>query len=81
MLSKAACLLACYLFVLSPGIHSQTTDSITRMPSTQWQRVRNVDIMHIDIDLRFDWPKKQAYGLTTITRLCWSLHAFGEHDR
>jgi aminopeptidase N len=36
-------------------------------PSQKGIRTRNIDIKHIAIDLRFDWPQKKAYGTASVT--------------
>lgn len=38
-----------------------------KIPPVNWSRSRKIDVKHIMIDLRFDWPKQQAYGVTSIT--------------
>jgi aminopeptidase N len=51
-----------------PGpLKAHPSDSIKKLPSAQWTRVRTVDILHIAMDLRFNWKSKQAYGTTDIT--------------
>ena len=36
------------------------------LPPVNWVRSRNIDVKHIDVDLRFDWDKTQAIGTATI---------------
>lgn len=38
-----------------------------KLPPVNWTRSRKIDIKHVAIDLRFDWAKKQAYGMTAVT--------------
>ncbi len=38
-----------------------------KLPPVNYIRSRNVDVQHIDINLRFDWDKEQAYGVSTVT--------------
>lgn len=47
-------------------VSAQQTDSIKKLPILQKERVSNIDIKHIAIDLQFDWNKQQAFGTTTI---------------
>lgn len=42
-------------------------DEQHKLPPVNWIRSRNIDVKHLDIDLRFDWDKEQAYGTTVIT--------------
>ncbi|MBP6661103.1 MAG: hypothetical protein KA174_10490, partial [Chitinophagales bacterium] len=42
-------------------------DSIKKLPSMHKQRNNNIDIKHIALNLRFNWQKKQAIGIATIT--------------
>ncbi|MBK9438506.1 MAG: hypothetical protein IPN51_11090 [Chloracidobacterium sp.] len=37
------------------------------LPAVNWIRSRTIDVKHIDIDLRFDWDKEQAFGVTAVT--------------
>jgi aminopeptidase N len=48
-------------------IMAQHADSLKKLPPARWMRSRQIDVKHIAIDLRFDWKKKQAYGIATIT--------------
>jgi hypothetical protein len=34
---------------------AQETDSLTKLPPTQWTRPRKIDVKHIALDLIFDW--------------------------
>jgi aminopeptidase N len=63
---KAAFLSIVYLMFFSLA-WSQQTDSIKKFPPARWTRSRNIDVKHLALDLRFDWKKKQAYGIATIT--------------
>ena len=42
-------------------------DEIRKLPPVNWIRSRTIDVKHLDIDLRFDWDKDQAFGTTTVT--------------
>lgn len=42
-------------------------DERRKLPPVNWIRSRTIDVKHLDIDLRFDWDKEQAYGTTVIT--------------
>jgi aminopeptidase N len=58
------------LFLLSLSTKTnfaQQTDSLKKIPPTQWTRTRKIDVKHIALDLSFDWQKKQAIGTATIT--------------
>lgn len=50
-------------------------EEIKKLPPVNWIRSRKVDIKHLDIDLRFDWDKEQAYGTTVVT-----LSSFNDSD-
>ncbi len=73
-----------FLFVMSsvasarpmpPNVFVQQDDT-KKLPQVNWIRSRTVDIKHIDIDLRFNWEKEQAFGVTTLT-----LSPFADADR
>ncbi|MFL6375672.1 MAG: M1 family aminopeptidase [Pyrinomonadaceae bacterium] len=38
-----------------------------KLPPVNWVRSRNIDVKHLDVDLRFDWDKEQAIGSEVIT--------------
>jgi aminopeptidase N len=38
-----------------------------KLPPVNWIRSRKIDVKHILIDLRFNWEKQQALGVSTIT--------------
>jgi aminopeptidase N len=38
-----------------------------KLPPVNWIRSRKIDVKHILIDLRFNWDKQQALGVSTIT--------------
>ncbi|MBX7219231.1 MAG: HEAT repeat domain-containing protein [Blastocatellia bacterium] len=38
-----------------------------RLPPVNWARPRKFDVQHLALDLRFDWPRKQAHGTAVIT--------------
>lgn len=42
-------------------------DEKRKLPPVNWIRSRKIDVKHIAIDLRFDWAKDQALGVTTVT--------------
>ncbi len=50
-----------------PNLPVQETKVEKKQASVNWSRSRKVDVKHIAIELRFNWPKKQAYGVTSIT--------------
>src|SRR6266404_2680774 len=43
------------------------TNEIKKLPPVNWIRSRTIDINDINIDIRFDWDKEQAMGVTTVT--------------
>src|SRR5215203_4191787 len=47
-----------------------------KLPPVNWIRSRTIDVKHILIDLRFDWDKQQALGISTIT-----LAPFNDTDK
>ena len=47
-----------------------------KLPPVNWIRSRTIDVKHVDIDLRFDWDKEQAYGTTIVT-----LAPFADTDK
>jgi aminopeptidase N len=36
------------------------------LPPVNWPRSRKIDVKHLSLDLRFDWTKRQAYGVAAI---------------
>jgi aminopeptidase N len=42
-------------------------DDVQKLPPVNWIRSRAIDVKHVAIDLRFDWEKESAIGVTTIT--------------
>ncbi len=42
-------------------------DDQKTLPKVNWIRSRKIDVKHILIDLKFDWDKEQAYGVSTVT--------------
>jgi len=52
------------------------SDEKRPLPAVNWIRSRKIDVKHLDIDLRFDWEKDQAYGATTVT-----LAPFADTDK
>jgi aminopeptidase N len=46
---------------------SQKDGEIKKLPPVNWIRSRTIDIKHLDIDLKFDWDKEQAFGSTVVT--------------
>src|SRR5688572_12863371 len=51
-------------------------DEKRKLPPVNWIRSRNIDVKHIAIDIRFDWTKDQALGVTTVT-----LAPFADTDK
>lgn len=43
------------------------SDEKRPLPAVNWIRSRHIDIIHLDIDLRFDWEKESALGVTGVT--------------
>jgi aminopeptidase N len=48
-----------------PSIFQQ--DEKRKLPPVNYIRSRTIDVKHVAIDLRFDWEKDQAFGMTTVT--------------
>src|SRR5258708_23820662 len=42
-------------------------DEKKKLPPVNWIRSRTIDIKNIAVDLKFDWDKEQAIGVTTVT--------------
>lgn len=42
-------------------------DDAKTLPKVNWIRSRKIDVKHILIDLKFDWDKDQALGVSTLT--------------
>jgi aminopeptidase N len=40
---------------------------VKKLPPVNWIRSRQIDVKHIAIDLKFDWDKESALGVTTVT--------------
>src|SRR5215204_3899593 len=40
---------------------------VKKLPPVNWIRSRQIDVKHIAIDLKFDWEKESAFGVTTVT--------------
>src|SRR5215203_3657024 len=40
---------------------------VKKLPPVNWIRSRQIDVKHIAIDLRFDWEKESAIGVSTVT--------------
>lgn len=38
-----------------------------KLPPVNWIRSRTIDVKHISIDIKFNWEKEQAFGVTTVT--------------
>jgi aminopeptidase N len=57
------------LAALHSNISGQETTKVEKkpLPPVNWSRSRKADVKHIAIELRFDWVKKQAYGVTSVT--------------
>ena len=45
----------------------QKDGEVRKLPPVNWIRSRQIDVKHIAIDLKFDWEKESAFGVTTIT--------------
>ena len=59
-----------------PMFSARAEDETQKLPPVNWIRSRKIDIKHIAIDLRFNWDKSQAIGVSTIT-----LAPFDDTDR
>lgn len=55
------------LGILFLNFPEQISAQIGQSPTIQTERIRNLDIQHIALDIRFDWTLKQAIGSATIT--------------
>lgn len=53
------------LLVFAPAIKAQT--EAKKLPPVNWIRSRTIDVKHIAVDLKFDWEKEQALGVSTVT--------------
>ncbi len=53
------------LLIFSPITEAQIESA--KLPPVNWIRSRTIDVKHVAIDLRFDWEKEQAFGVTTVT--------------
>lgn len=51
---------------MKPSVFVQQ-DEVKKLPPVNWIRSRKIDVKHVDINLRFDWDKSQAIGVTTVT--------------
>ena len=49
-------------------------DDAKKLPPVNWIRSRTIDVKHVAIDLRFDWEKESAMGVTTITVAPFTRH-------
>ena len=38
-----------------------------KLPPVNWIRSRAIDVKHVAIDIKFDWEKSQAFGVSTVT--------------
>src|SRR5215203_6155460 len=45
----------------------QQEGEVKKLPPVNWIRSRQIDVKHIAIDLKFDWEKESAFGVTTVT--------------
>jgi aminopeptidase N len=45
----------------------QQNRQVKKLPPVNWIRSRQIDVKHIAIDLRFDWEKESASGVSTVT--------------
>lgn len=59
-------LLSLVLGALPFTLAAQQTESVRKLPATHAARLRSIDVKHVAINLRFDWPHQQAYGTTSI---------------
>jgi aminopeptidase N len=50
-----------------PMFAAPPEDEPQKLPPVNWIRSRKIDVKHIALDLRFNWEKKQAMGVDTIT--------------
>ncbi len=41
--------------------------TVKKLPPVNWIRSRQIDVKHLSIDLKFDWDKESAFGVTTVT--------------
>jgi len=41
--------------------------AVKKLPPVNWIRSRQIDVKHLAIDLKFDWDKESAFGVTTVT--------------
>ncbi len=64
---KQVRLLIFFLIAFLESTSAQQADSIHILPPVNLARVPKLDIKHIALDLRFNWQKKQAYGIASIT--------------
>src|SRR5690349_2940495 len=52
----------------NPNLFIQQKEAaVKKLPPVNWIRSREIDVKHIAIDLKFDWDKESAFGVTTIT--------------
>ena len=59
-----------------PMFAARPYDETEKLPPVNWIRSRTIDTKNIALDLRFDWDKKQAIGVDTIT-----VAPFNDTDR
>src|SRR5262245_30510632 len=59
-----------------PMFSARPDDEVQKLPPVNWVRSRKIDTKHIAIDLKFNWEKRQAMGVETIT-----VAPFGDSDR
>jgi aminopeptidase N len=55
------------VFTRQGYIAAQQVDSLKKLPRAHWMRSRTLDVKHIALDLQFDWKKKHAYGIASVT--------------
>jgi aminopeptidase N len=60
--------------LMVPSVFRQ--DQKRPLPPVNYIRSRTIDVKHVAIDLRFDWDKSQALGVTTVT-----LAPFADTDK
>ena len=51
----------------APFRSPQEEGEVKKLPPVNWIRSRQIDVKHIAIDLKFDWEKESAYGVSTVT--------------
>ena len=52
--------------IANPFLRAQD-EAGRKLPPVNWIRSRSIDVKHIAIDLKFNWEKEQALGVSTVT--------------